>query len=373
MTIHRAAIFRYEIPFTEPFRINSEQTIAVRTGLFLRLEADDGSFGIGEIAPLAGIHYETTEQALRILSALVPRLIGRAFEGIADVAVLINDLQTLLSQPPSVACGVEAALLHCLTFRLDSLADLFPREIDGIKPSKTVPINGLVAGSADTLNRQAASLMDEGYTCLKIKVGRLPILEEVNIVQQIRRTVGESVALRLDANRSWSLLEAREFAKGIANCDIEYIEEPLANALELGQFHHQTGLPLALDESLAAVSPANLVIPDGVVAVILKPAVFGGILRAIDFARAARKQGCYAVVSSAFETGITLSQYAGLATWLNVNLNLSPTAHGLDTYRRLQHDVIESPFFTREGIVDIVEVHKNSYNLHFDVLEPIDL
>lgn len=41
-----------------------------------------------------------------------------------------------------------------------------------------------------------------------------------------------------------------DFANSIRSCGLEYLEEPTSNPLEIPQFCQETGLSVALDESL---------------------------------------------------------------------------------------------------------------------------
>src|SRR5690606_27455981 len=106
---------------------------------------------------------------------------------------------------------------------------------------KTIPLNGLLSGSIESIESGAKQLLAEGYRTFKIKVGRLPVEQEIAMVQHVRKTIGNNIALRLDANRSWTLQTALLFGEAVAECGIEYIEEPLAQPEHLQEFVRYTG------------------------------------------------------------------------------------------------------------------------------------
>ena len=49
---------------------------------------------------------------------------------------------------------------------------------------------------------------------------------DVAVIKMVRASVGNSVNIRLDANRSWNLVDAIEFCTQVRDLNIEFIEEP---------------------------------------------------------------------------------------------------------------------------------------------------
>lgn len=66
-----------------------------------------------------------------------------------------------------------------------------------------------------------------GFTSLKLKMGAYPPEVEVELVQQVRQAVGERIALRMDVNGAWSHSTALMAVKKLADCNLEYLEDPL--------------------------------------------------------------------------------------------------------------------------------------------------
>ena len=67
-----------------------------------------------------------------------------------------------------------------------------------------------------------------------------------------------------------------------------------------------------------------------------------------------KKNNLLAVFSSAFESGISLSFYS----WLAASGNSNPAACGLDTYRYLKHDLLETPFGSEQGLLDAYRLYR---------------
>lgn len=305
-----ASIHPYRLPFREPLRM-AFGTLTHREGLLLRLTDDEGRSGYGDAAPLPGMSKESLRDA-------------------ADDLLRWIDAGSPLSTP-SARMAVEGAL-----FELE--AQEHPAETSVLFTSARetwIPVNALLLGSPDTWRAQAESCAQEGYKAVKIKIGRYDAHYEGRMVREVFTAVGDALALRLDANQSLSWEEGLSLADGLAGTPIAYFEEPLKHGSRLEAFSRQTGLPIALDESLGHLSPADLAQVPFLKAVVLKPTVLGGLSRVWEFANMARTLGLLPVVSAAFESGVGLRQCASLA------LAIGDHPAGLDTYRYLAEDVLE--------------------------------
>ena len=74
--------------------------------------------------------------------------------------------------------------------------------------------------------------------------------QDIDLVHEVRRALGPEIELRLDANRAWLILEALEFAQGVRDAGLAYIEEPLNEPLNLIEWRTRARIPYALDETL---------------------------------------------------------------------------------------------------------------------------
>lgn len=358
MKIAHSTIFRYAIPFATPLRLTGRE-LAMREGYVVLLFGDSGKAAYGEIAPLPGLHREHPEEAARQAEELLASLTGRPFPH--TFSPLDGSFNLPPNLYPSVRTGMEMALLNL--FAAESLAPL--PELPGCNGHSSIPLNGLVTGTVGEIEEQAGRLVDEGYHTLKLKVGRIELRQEIAMVRFVRSIVGPNIAIRLDANRSWSLDTAVEFGRAVVGLGIEYIEEPLVEPVGLSEFVGRTGISVALDESLAEGNSIPAEIDPAVVqAFVIKPSVVGGIARTMELIYAARSHSISAVLSSAFETGISLGMYA----WLASIANDGDVACGLDTYKFLEHDILAVPFRAMHGRVDAAQAWLHSNHLRTDIL-----
>ncbi|HWR98558.1 MAG TPA: o-succinylbenzoate synthase [Candidatus Methanoperedens sp.] len=341
--IRRIGIRAFDLPLARPLRVGG-LVLTRRRGLLVIAEDGEGHAGIGEAAPLPGLHAESFEETAAQLLALAPQLEGTmvpagcpALDGACEAWLGPRGLQ------PSVRTGVEGAVLALLADRAGvGLARLLAE-----KPSRHVRLNGLLEGEPGTVLDAAARLAGEGYAALKIKVGRRGPLEEAELVAAVRARVGDAVALRLDANRAWDLRTALRFAARVAAARPAYIEEPVRDPLDLPLFVHHAGLPVALDETLLPFTPETPPPLPGVAALILKPTVLGGYERAMAWARFARRERREAIVSAAFPSAVGFALDAALAAALGPG-----GIHGLGTSGAFAEDLARAPIAISGGAID---------------------
>jgi o-succinylbenzoate synthase len=345
-------LFEYELPLTQPI-VTKEETVSNRRGFLVKLSTDSGASGWGEIAPLPGFSRESLalvkRQSLKLKSTLtgsnLPDDLTPTGKGWSHWR-LPGDLA------PSVRCGLELAVWN-----------LHPAQ----EPRKRVLVNGLLTGARDGVLHGAYEMVRLGYKAVKLKVGGRPLDEAIEITWKVRDTVGDRVRLRLDANRAWSLEQAVKFGRAVSTCDIDYIEEPTADPVDLGVFASECGVPVALDETLSDSSVKALEKFRGIKAIILKPTFLGGFQKAYDLAQRARHLGIQPIVSACFESGIGILGLARFATYLS----LENIPVGLDTYRWLHADLLSPMLKINRGTIEMSLPMESAHVVKMDLLREI--
>src|SRR5699024_7665425 len=117
-----------------------------------------------------------------------------------------------------------------------------------------VPINGLIwMGTKEEMYRRIRNKLEDGYPCLKLKIGGIDFEEEIELLRFIREQFSpDELELRLDANGSFNPQNARERLKRLSEYNIHSIEQPI----RAGQWQEMAALcdagiiPIALDEKL---------------------------------------------------------------------------------------------------------------------------
>ena len=318
----------YALPLTEAVSWGGE-ACRQREGWLLRLDSENGDSGWGDAAPLPGFSHETLDETRHALEVLGEALSGQDIDPaqvLLPYGAIAQGLDAM-GHPPSARFAFDLALA-------DLAAQASGRTIPQVlhpDPAVRLPLNGLLMGDAERVLADAERLVAEGYTALKLKVGRGDLESEGYLVQALRQRVGAAVELRLDANRAWSVEQATAFATAIDGAAIAYIEEPLADASSLPVLWHDTGLPVAVDESVQEGGEDT--IRGWAAAAILKPTLLGGLAKTLRLALHARSVGVRPILSASFESGVGLRGVAALAA------STGAEAAGLDTYRWLAADV----------------------------------
>ncbi|MCF7955218.1 MAG: o-succinylbenzoate--CoA ligase [Phycisphaerae bacterium] len=341
MKIRNVKLKRYSIPLAGQLTLKTGN-IKTRKGALLFLTDSNGNTACGELAPLETLHKESLDEAFEQLTQLKENLIGiyipPAFTEFTQGIETALPLATF----PSVTTAIEIAILNLFKDR-GKFNDLENIEI---------PVNALLTANTDNICDSAKRLIAEGFTSIKVKVGRGNLDEEISVINELSKIVKEKATIRLDANRKWSLNTALEFCTETASPSIEYIEEPLSNINDIPEFTQKSKIPIALDETLVEKNIEQIKQIKNIAAFILKPSLLGGFKKTADLVRYAKQNKISAVISSAFETSVSLKAYTIFAA----KMNLQNTPHGLDTLKFLLEDIDENPLTISKGKIKLAEI-----------------
>ena len=101
------------------------------------------------------------------------------------------------------------------------------------------------------LAREMEESLDLGARAVKMKVGAVPIDEDVERVRVVREAIGPGVKLLVDANNAYAAYEAIELARKMEPFDVFWFEEPVAPDDYRGhaQVARATTIPIATGEN----------------------------------------------------------------------------------------------------------------------------
>jgi o-succinylbenzoate synthase len=222
---------------------------------------------------------------------------------------------------------------------------------DSAHVRESVAVNAVIGGSTiEETIRSAHGAIAEGYPCLKLKVGQQGETgaQTIERVRAIRAAIGLTVQLRLDANASWSFEQAVSILQACAECDIQYVEQPLpADDLTGMRVLRQTvPIPIAADEAVTDLASARHILDQSAADVlILKPQLLGGLRTAQRIVQMAFERHVNCTITSALETGI------GMVALLHL-VAATPAiteACGLGTLSLLDDTLLEDDLLLRQG------------------------
>ncbi len=301
-SIKSTLLYRYSIPFSQPLLFN-KRWLTHRDGFIVELIFTDGSKGYGEAAPLKGFSRESLAECEQLLHTALKQLI---------TGNIVNIL-------PSAA-----------KFAIDCALEKIPYQFQS-QHCANIP---LLVGTTSSILAKYRTLHCPKR--VKLKVARNSIDDDVKNIEALC-AMNENITFNLDANRAWSIKQATAFSKKVPIQSINYIEEPCHSLEQSLIFSQQTGVHIALDESLQAADFNFLpyITNRAIKALIIKPSIIGGFEPCLQFIEQAKKAGIACSLSSSYESSFGISQLQYLANkW-------TPTQpSGFDTLESLTFDII---------------------------------
>jgi L-alanine-DL-glutamate epimerase-like enolase superfamily enzyme len=224
-------------------RIHSCETFAVKvnfeglmsgTHIVARLRTTSGPEGISYISRVTP---ENAGPLRSLIAAMTERLKGLD-------ALDTEALYATLHRPVLGAslCGLElraASALDVAAWDIKGKALGLPvfRLLGGARARVPVSANWHLMPGSDpaALARHIENLLHRGFRALKCPVGLAPMTAAIAHVRLVRECAGPDVKIIVDGNFNWTVKEAQHFARETENCDLYWIEDPVAS-------HDQAGL-----------------------------------------------------------------------------------------------------------------------------------
>lgn len=178
-------------------------------------------------------------------------------------------------------------------------ADIALWDLRGLREGK--PLYALAGGTAreipaygsgvdlpkpmNELLHQVEEFLGRGFPGIKVKVGRPDPREDEERVAAVRRLIGGSIDLMVDANMSWTAGQALERAKRLEPYHIFWLEEPSIPEDVSGHamLVRELDTPIALGESLHSPHEFRRYVAEGAVEVVqIDPVTNGGITSSLN-------------------------------------------------------------------------------------------
>lgn len=251
-----------------------------------------------------------------------------------------------LTEFPSIQFGLEMAFL---SLESKNPLELFPSDFTSNK--KSISINGLVwMGEPSYMKEQIEQKIEEGFNCIKLKIGAIDFDKELELLQFIRTHFDEkTIEIRVDANGGFSPVEALSKLNQLHKFDLHSIEQPIKQnqIAEMAKLCAKTPFPIALDEELIGVfsldDKEQLLKQIKPQYIILKPSLVGGFQGTQEWITLAENHNIGWWITSALESNIGLNAIAQFTFTLQ-----SPLPQGLGT-GGLYTNNFDSPLEVKEG------------------------
>jgi len=337
MQITKAEVTPVELKLNQPVRMAGIPPIDAVTGVFVRLETQDGrnAWGCGVVHPyMTGQDPDDVLRVCRDAADLVPDLHP------IDIEYSLSHLMPLLKDFPPALCAFDLAFHDLLGLAsgmpLYRLLGGFRRKI---QTSATIQI-----GSVEESVAIAKKRVQDGFRLLKIKGGIDP-QEDIQRVRAIHR-VFPDLNLRLDADGGYSIEDALEVARMLGD-RLEMLEQPTsADGWEgMYQVTRHSPIPVLADQSISDPRSAlELAVNHSADGFSIKIGCCGGLNNARQMDGVARAVGLVMMVSCLIEPA--------LLTAAGLSMALSSPGVGyadLDGYIDLANDPTVPGFILEDG------------------------
>ena len=268
---------------------------------FIVLEKD-GKMGIGECGILRGLSIDDRPDYEEKLKWTCDNMhLGE------------QKLWEELIEFPSIQFGIEMAFL---SLKNENPFVLFPS--DFTKYKKCISINGLVwMGDETFMKTQIQEKIEQGFRCIKVKIGALDFDRELDLLRFIRANFDEnSIEIRVDANGAFSEIEALNKLNKITGYQLHSIEQPIQknHTDTMSELCKNSKIDIALDEELIGVfsyqEKEDLLLKIKPQYIILKPSFIGGFRGTNEWISLAEKHNIGWWITSALESNIGLNDIA---------------------------------------------------------------
>jgi L-alanine-DL-glutamate epimerase-like enolase superfamily enzyme len=231
--------------------MDATYTLPSRSVVLTRVETDEGISGIGEAAYFGGPPMITK---MIIEKELADYLIGE------DPLNIERLWETMYQR--SIKHGRKGAIIASMSGIDIALWDIKARSVG-------IPLYRLLGGCYEKIRAYASagfyaegkglkelagemeSYVKEGFTAVKMKIGRVSQAEDVARIKAVREAIGPNIDLLVDGNNVYTSYEAIKMARKMEAYDVFWFEEPVpAEDIDgSARVAHAIDMPLAAGEN----------------------------------------------------------------------------------------------------------------------------
>lgn len=268
-----------KISLKEPYKL-SYKTLDYYETVIISIVLSDDTVLNGEVTPLAGYTDETIDDVVNEIIRIKKKILGKEIKPALEL--LYNEVNAKNSFALS-------GIIPPLEVHLDNNQKV----LDNIVVHKKDLIYALKSEQdAEKLNKEISQLIQDGYSTVKIKVGK-SLTEELKLIQSLASLELKDLKIRFDANGGFNFEEAKTFLialEAISN-NVEYLEQPLCrkcwseleNLISL-----KYKIPIMIDESIYTLEDIKKSYDMGAKFIKIKLCKYGSLYhlqQALDYAK----------------------------------------------------------------------------------------
>ncbi|MDC6403900.1 MULTISPECIES: mandelate racemase/muconate lactonizing enzyme family protein [Maribacter] len=226
---------------------------------------DSGLKGFGEAKAAVGSSGSCASIVSCVENELKPQLIGQDARNISRIWEMVYNGTR---DHYSLSRGRKFPILGRRGLTISALSGIDTALWDIKGKSLGVPVVELLGGSCrdkmeayasggwakvDAIGEQLKGYTSKGFSGVKMRVGIMDetVKASVERVKAAREALGDNIKLMTDAHGTFSVPEAKQFCRGVADCNLYWFEEPINpdNKIGTAEVRSQTDIPIAAGES----------------------------------------------------------------------------------------------------------------------------
>lgn len=229
-----------------PIDLPSHSELLWRDFACVYVDTDEGISGFGFTSVMN--HFAVREYLTRVLA---PFLVGKNPVDTEAIWHQMFQQFTLQATTGIVTCAMSAIDIALWDIKARALGVPLYSLLGGYSNRvQAYATFGLLSYSREELASIGQSLVEEGYTMLKMVVGidgASNLGEDEARVRALRKAVGDDIGIMVDANKVFTRVQAAELARRLEPYNIAWFEEPLLHndVAALAELRTRTRIPIA--------------------------------------------------------------------------------------------------------------------------------
>ena len=250
----------------------------------LKMVADDGTPGLGEVMLWLPETGATTEQVVSIIRDSLSRYV--LGESPFDVE-RINHRMDINATRNEVAKGLLDMACYDMMGRIRGVGAseiMGGRQVDEVSLAALIPLI-----DPESMAWLARAFSETGTDSFRCKLGRGAV-DDARIIESVREAVGDAARLRVDYNQAYSVDDAVAAIKAIEPFGIDFAEQPVdaGDYIAMARVQKRVDTPLMAHEGCFSLNDIRVLAELGAIGVVgINTERPGGVtraLRAIEFA-----------------------------------------------------------------------------------------
>ncbi len=248
MRISEIHIYQKDLPVVDgPYTMSTMTLHSIDTTI-VKLVADNGLVGWGEVAPIGPLYQPQHALGARAaIAEMAPGLIGQS---LLTPLLLRRHMDGLLNGHNYAKAAIDIA-------QMDLLGKHFGLRVcellGGATRERLPAYYATGIGEPDEIARLTEDKADQGYRRIQIKAGGRDVAIDIAVVHRVWEKVGNRVQLVVDTNRGMTAADAMRLS--LACRDIPFaFEQPCNTMEEVASIRPQIAHPIILDENLENLS-----------------------------------------------------------------------------------------------------------------------